>query len=383
MYQHFIPFFNPGVNYWASQARLLRWLTLLWLLIGLVVLFSASYPVANERFGNGLHYFTRQLIWAYLGLVLFHFVTSTPLKRLLKTTPYIVLGLSILVLLTNLIGTEIHGATRWIGIGPLLLQPSELIKPFLVLQSAIVFANWNRLRNSQRCFWLLIFGLTLGGILMQPNLGNAALISISLWLIAFMGMIRLKYLAWVALSGFGLATVSIGLREYQWERLISFLQTWKSVEAGSYQLTQSLIAIGSGGSWGTGWGLSQQKLFYLPIQYTDFIFAIFAEEFGFFGCIGLLLLIVSWGTMALLIAYQAQKIVNRLIVVGAVNFLVGQSLMNIGVATASLPTTGLPLPLISYGGNSLLASLILAALVIRVARENKEGNLVEFPGRSR
>jgi cell division protein FtsW len=163
----------------------------------------------------------------------------------------------------------------------------------------------------------------------------------------------------------------------------SFLHPWEQAAGDGYQLTQSLIAIGSGGTWGSGFGLSHQKLFYLPIQYTDFIFAVFAEEFGFAGCVVLLVLIMSWATVAVFIASQAQNRVHCLIAVGALNFMVGQGLINIAVATGFLPTTGLPFPLFSYGGNSVLASLFLAALVIRVARENKEGNVVEFPQSSR
>jgi cell division protein FtsW len=143
-----------------------------------------------------------------------------------------------------------------------------------------------------------------------------------------------------------------------------------------YQLVQSLLAIGSGGSWGEGLGLSQQKLFYLPFQDTDFIFAVFAEEFGFVGSILLLLLLVTYATFALLVAMKCRDRVKRLMAVGAMTVLVGQALLNIGVATGALPTTGLPLPLFSYGGSSSLASLILAGLLIRVARESNEAEIV-------
>ncbi len=381
MLKYLIPLYHPEVNQWTPQARLLRWLTLIWLLIGLVVLFSASYPVGEANFGDGLYYFKRQLIWAYLGLILFNFLTSTPIERFLKVSPYILLILSGFVIATTLVGKEVHGASRWIEIGPLLVQPSELIKPFLVLQSAIVFTAWKKITYGQRCFWLGIFGITIGAILTQPNLGNATLMGVSLWLIALIGMIRLKYLAITALGGLAFAAGSILSVDYQRQRVLSFLNPWRDPQESTYQLTQSLMAIGSGGTWGSGLGLSQQKLFYLPIQYTDFIFAVFAEEFGFVGCVSLLLLIMSWTTVALMVAHQAQKMVNRLIVVGAVSFLVGQAFINIGVATGALPTTGLPLPLISYGGNSVLASLLLAALVIRVARENTEGNVIPFPRR--
>jgi cell division protein FtsW len=145
-------------------------------------------------------------------------------------------------------------------------------------------------------------------------------------------------------------------------------------------LVQSLIAIGSGGLWGKGFGLSQQKLFYLPIQYTDFIFAIFAEEFGFIGCVLLLLMLMVYATLALLVAFNARNSVFRLVAIGAMILMVGQSLLNIGVATGALPTTGLPLPLISYGGNSMITSLFIAGLLIRVARESSEAEVLPFQG---
>lgn len=383
MFKYLFPFFVPEKEHWATSARILHWLTLLWLLIGLVVLFSASYPIASEDLGDGLYYVKRQGIWAYLGLILFNVINLTPLSRLLKIASPMVIILLGLIIATRFWGVEINGARRWIGVSSFLIQPSELIKPFLVLQGAILFSQWPRITIGKRVFWLLIFALILGAILFQPNLSNTALCGISLWLIALIGMIRWRDLGLVALSGLGLGLASIFSNEYQRQRITSFLNPWAQSGGDGYQLSQSLMAIGSGGTWGSGLGLSHQKLFYLPIQYTDFIFAVFAEEFGFVGCVMLLVLIMTWGTVAALIASQAQKTVHRLIAVGALIFIVGQALINIGVATGSLPTTGLPLPLFSYGGNSVLASLFLAALVIRVARENKEGNVVEFPQPSR
>jgi cell division protein FtsW len=380
--KYWIPFFNPEIASWGIQARLLRWLTFLWLLIGLVVLFSASYAIANDEYGNGLYYFQRQVIWTYLGLLLFKWVTRSPLSSILKITPYALFIFLALIFATQLF-EPVNGARRWIYLGPVSLQPSELIKPFLVLQSAIIFSRWSRLSNRWRVFWLGTFAIILGGILIQPNLSNTALCGMSLWLIALAGMIRWRYLAMVAGSGVGLALVSLSIQEYQRRRIISFLNPWEQEQGDAYQLVQSLLAIGSGGIWGTSLGLSQQKLFYLPYHYTDFIFAVFVEEFGFVGCVMLLTLITSFMTVGLIVAQQTQKTVHRLIAIGVVIFLVGQSLINIGVATGSLPTTGLPLPLFSYGGNSMLASLFLAGLLVRVAIENHQRNVVEFPKSSR
>jgi cell division protein FtsW len=156
------------------------------------------------------------------------------------------------------------------------------------------------------------------------------------------------------------------------------MDPWADPMGNGYQLVQSLYAVGSGGLTGTGYGMSQQKLFYLPIQYTDFIFSVFAEEFGFIGGIGLLFFLLLYATLGLRVAMRCRHRVKRLVAIGVVIVLIGQSLLNIGVATGALPTTGLPFPLFSYGGSSSLASLILAALIIRVARESNEADVVSL-----
>jgi cell division protein FtsW len=202
-----------------------------------------------------------------------------------------------------------------------------------------------------------------------------------LWLIALAAGLPYLYLAGAAGSGLMAAIVSVSLKTYQRRRLISFLNPWADPRQDGYQLIQSLLAIGSGGFWGTGFGLSHQKLFYLPIQYTDFIFSVFAEEFGFIGCFLLMLMLFAYGTLALRVAIKTKNRIHQLVAVGVMILMVGQSLLNIGVATGVLPTTGLPFPLFSYGGNSMLASLAAAALLIRVARENCGAEVLSLRGR--
>ncbi|MFN5971019.1 MAG: FtsW/RodA/SpoVE family cell cycle protein [Microcystis sp.] len=374
MWQYIIPIFDPDVKNWSAEARLLRWMTFLWLLVGLVVLFSASYALADSRFDNGLYYFIRQLIWLWIGLIGFNFLVRLPIENLLKIAPWmilLVLGLILITLIPGL-GANINGATRWIKIGPILLQPSELMKPFLVLQGAAVFGGWPRLNVNQRLTWIAIFGLILAGILLQPNLSTTALCGITLWLIALASGLPLSYMTSTALLGVTMAVVSVTFREYQRKRILSFLNPWQDPRGDGYQLVQSLLAIGSGGTTGSGYGLSQQKLFYLPFPDTDFIFAVFGEEFGFIGGILLLIMLFLYATLALIVAVKCRHRIKKLVAIGAMVILIGQSLLNIGVATGSLPTTGLPFPLFSYGGSSSLASLFLAALLIRVAREEND-----------
>ena len=374
MWQYIIPIFDPDVKNWSAEARLLRWMTFLWLLVGLVVLFSASYALADSRFDNGLYYFIRQLIWLWIGLIGFNFLVRLPIEKLLKIAPWmilLVLGLILMTLIPGL-GANINGATRWIKIGPILLQPSEFMKPFLVLQGAAVFGGWPRLNVNQRLTWIAIFGLILAGILLQPNLSTTALCGITLWLIALASGLPLSYMTSTALLGLTMAVVSVTFREYQRKRILSFLDPWQDPRGDGYQLVQSLLAIGSGGTTGSGYGLSQQKLFYLPFPDTDFIFAVFGEEFGFIGGILLLIMLFLYATLALIVAVKCRHRIKKLVAIGAMVILIGQSLLNIGVATGSLPTTGLPFPLFSYGGSSSLASLFLAALLIRVAREEND-----------
>ncbi|MCU0551231.1 MAG: FtsW/RodA/SpoVE family cell cycle protein [Leptolyngbya sp. Prado105] len=373
-WRHFIPFFDTTAMDWALTPRLLRWLTFVWLFVGLAVMFSASYPV-GDAIGDGLYYFKRQLIAVAIGMILFNLLVHAPLRYIQGISSFGFISLLGGILLTTVIGREVNGGQRWFEAGPFLIQPSELIKPFLVLQSARIFGQWERLAWRVRLTWIGLFGLMLIGILLQPNLSTTALCGMTLWLVALAAGLPYLYLSGTAVAGLFLAGLSISLRQYQRRRIMSFLNPWSDPLQDGYQLIQSLLAIGSGGFTGVGFGLSQQKLFYLPIQYTDFIFAVFAEEFGLIGCFVFLLMLVAYSTLALMVARQAKSAIHRLVAIGVMVIMVGQSLLNIGVATGALPTTGLPLPLFSYGGSSMLSSLVCAGLLIRVARESSEASV--------
>jgi len=373
-----IPIFDNSVTSWAVEARLLRWLTFIWLFFGLIVLYSASYPVADARHGDGLYYFKRQIIWVLASLIAFNFIVNLPLRKILRVSHWF-LGVFLLLIFVTLIpglGKKAFDAARWIAIGPIPIQPSELIKPFLVLQSARLFGQWEQLPWRVRLTWIGIFCLVLLGILAQPNLSTTALCGMTIWLIALAAGLPYKYLGGTAIGGVLLAVLSISIKEYQRKRVMSFLNPWADATGDGYQLVQSLLAVGSGQTWGVGYGFSQQKQFFLPIQDTDFIFAVFAEEFGFVGGIALLLMLAIFTTLGLIVALKAKNPIHRLVAIGVTIVMIGQSLLHIAVATGALPTTGLPLPMFSYGGNSMIASLIAAALLIRVARESNEAEVV-------
>lgn len=377
-----IPFLDPSTKDWAAEARWLQWLTLLWLAVGLVVLYSASHPIGDADYGDGLYYFKRQIFWVVIGLIGFSLIVHSPLRYILGMADWFLLLLLGLIMATYIpgAGATINGATRWLNLGPIPIQPSELIKPFLVLQSARIFGQWNRLRWSVRLLWLGTFAILLGSILLQPNLSTTALCGMTIWLIALAAGLSSFHLGMTALIGLLMATLSISFRSYQRRRILSFINPWADPTQDGYQLIQSLLAVGSGGTWGSGYGFSQQKLSFLPIADTDFIFAVFAEEFGFIGSVLLLLLLLVYATLGLFVAIKARRSIHRLVAIGTVILLVGQAFLNIGVAIGVLPTTGLPFPMFSYGGSSMIASLLCAGLLIRVARESNEAEVVQLRG---
>ncbi|MCS6782822.1 MAG: FtsW/RodA/SpoVE family cell cycle protein [Gloeomargarita sp. SKYBB_i_bin120] len=378
----FLPFADPEVASWSASARWLQRLTFLWLAVGLVVLFSASLPMSLADHGDGLYYIKRQVAWAVLGVLGYSAVLRMPLKWWWRIAGPGLLVCAVLMGLTLSHGTEVNEASRWLALGPLLLQPSELVKPFLILQSSRLFANWFYCPGPARLCWLGVFALLVGMTLLQPNLSMAGLMGMTLWVLALVAGLPWFYLGTTAVAGAALAGVSLMLRDYQRQRVVSFLNPWADPLGHGYQLVQSLLAVGSGGLWGMGLGMSQQKLFFLPIQHTDFIFAVFAEEFGLVGSLLLLMFLLVYGGWGLRVALLAEtQPALRLVALGATVLLVGQSLLNIGVATGVLPTTGLPLPFFSYGGNSLLASFLLAGLLVRVAREVDRGAVMPWPQR--
>ena len=354
---------------WPAEARLLLGMVALWCLLGLVVLGSASWWVAAREMGDPSYYLKRQAIWLVASWGLLYLGLRINLRRWLRlAAPALLIG-AVLVALTLVIGSTVNGASRWLVIGPVQIQPTELIKPFLVLQGAALFSHWKRIAADQKLIWLGVFAVVLGLILKQPNLSTAALCGLLLWLMALASGLPMVAMLGTAAAGAAVGVSSIAINEYQRIRVTSFLNPWTDAQGDGYQLVQSLLAIGSGGFWGEGFGLSTQKLQYLPIQSTDFIFAVFAEEFGYVGSVVLLLFLVLFGYVGLRVALSCRSNQQRLLAIGCTTLLVGQSILNIAVASGAMPTTGLPLPMISYGGNSLLSSLLTAGLLIRCSLE--------------
>lgn len=378
--QFLFPVYDPDAQNWGWEARLLRWMTLIWVAIGLLTLFSASYVEAVRTTGDGLYYFKRQIVWTLIGLGFFNAIVRIPLKYLLARSRLVLLAVLILLVLTLIpgLGTTVNGATRWIEVGIVPIQPSEPMKPCLILQAAFIFGRWNRISPRDRITWFALAGAILTAILLQPNLSTTLMCGIILWLMAIAAGLSWSLLGMTAVGGGTLAALSLALQDYQRRRILSFLDPWDVADGDGYQLVQSLLAVASGGLWGQGFGLSQQKLYALPIQYSDFIFAVFAEEFGFVGCSLAIVFLTIYGGLAWWVAAAAPRLSHQLVAIGALVALVGQASVNIGVVTGALPTTGLPLPMFSYGGSSMVSSLAIAALLVRVARENRQAEVLEF-----
>jgi len=355
---------------WPYEAKILIVIIGIWSILGICILGSSSWWVASREMGNWAYFLKKQIIWTIPGIGLFYFVLNTNIRNLLKFSRIIFYILFFLILLTNLTGITVNGSSRWLVLGNLRLQPSELIKPFLILEASNLFAHWNQVKNDKKLISIISIGLLILLILKQPNLSTASLTGILFWVMGLCGGVKLSSLCSFASLGFITGCISIFSNEYQKLRVTSFINPWKDQQESGFQLVQSLLAIGSGGLFGQGFGLSIQKLQYLPFMYTDFIFAIFAEEFGLLGCTLFLGFLAVFSYITVRIALKCRNNYTKLVSIGCGVLLIGQSLMHIAVATGSMPTTGLPLPFISYGGNSLIASFSIAGMLLRCSLES-------------
>ena len=241
---------------WPAEARLLVGLVALWSIVGLLILTSASWFVADREMGDAAYYLKRQSIWLLASWGLLWLAIRTSMRRWLHLAGTALLISMVLIAATLVIGSTVNGASRWLVLGPIQIQPTELVKPFVVLQGAVLFSHWRRIGNDQKLLWLAIFGAVILLILKQPNLSTAALLGLLLWLMALAGGLSLPLLLGAAGAGALLGTASIMINDYQRLRVTSFLNPWRDAQGDGYQLVQSLLAIGSGGVLGEGFGLS-------------------------------------------------------------------------------------------------------------------------------
>lgn len=344
--------------------------------IGLVFVYSASIPYATQKLSDGSFFLRRQELYLLIAAAAFYAASQTPLRFWRRAAlPGILLGIGLLVLvLIPGIGREVNGSLRWIAVGGLRLQPSELVKIAFVLYLALLLT-----RRDQRSvvpllgpLVVLLFITLL--LLAEPDLGAATVLAMTaagMLFLAGLPMWQFLLLNSALLSSVALLTI---FSPYRLARLTGFVDPWADPLASGFQLTQSLMAFGRGGWDGVGLGQSVQKLFYLPEAHTDFLLAVIAEELGL---IAVLLLLASYIWLmfrAFAIAAQARLADGQFgcLVAYGVGLLIGlQGLINMGVNMGVLPTKGLTLPLLSYGGSSLLFSAIALGLLLRIDHENR------------
>lgn len=350
--------------------------------LGLLMVTSSSIVISDRAFGYPFYYLIRQAIYLSVGLVIAGFVARIPLAFWERISGYLLL-LSFILLIVVLIpgiGREINGSQRWIIFGPFSLQVSELSKFTIVIYLAsYLVRKQDEVKNKIRGFvkpLVLLAGFSLL-LLQEPDFGATTVIvatALGMLFIAGVGLWQFMILLFIAMASLGVLAISV---PYRLLRLTTFLHPWSNPFDTGYQLTQSLIAFGRGGIFGSGLGHSVQKLFYLPEAHTDFLFAVLGEELGL---IGQLVVIVLFGILvgrALVLGYRAQR--NGHEYSGYVGWGLGlslglQAMINIGVNLGILPTKGLTLPLMSYGGTSLWINCLVLGILLRLGYESRYKN---------
>ncbi|MDQ6961442.1 MAG: putative lipid II flippase FtsW [Mariprofundaceae bacterium] len=339
--------------------------------LSMVMISSASMTMAEHWKQDAFYFVKNWLIYMPAGLLLMYVISRIEVSWWQAATMPLLLCVFTLMVSVLVFGTKINHAQRWLSFFSLSFQPVEILKPIIILYTAHYISSFpERLQNfSHGLAPMLVVTLSsLFLLLLQPDFGNAALIisvCLAMW---FVGGIPLRHLLMFLATIIPIGLVILVSESYRVKRLMSFLDPWADAQNSGYQLVQSLLAYGSGGVYGKGLGQGIQKLFYLPEPYTDFIAAVLAEELGLIGSLSLvaLFMIIFWRSMV--IVYQTPDVFSRLLVLGSCLLLVASFMINLGTTMGLLPTKGMPLPIISYGGSALLGSYILLGFIFSVQR---------------
>ena len=359
----------------ADKKLLLAMLSLM--SIGLIMVASASMSYAEHSYGNAFYFVQRHLIYLLLASLSFVAAYMAPTHFWYRHGISLLFGVVVLLVLVLMpgIGREVNGSRRWINLGLFSLQVSELAKLAIVIfmagylqrQQHLLREKWQALALP-----LGIAGLLAGLLIIQPDFGSVVVLIGTVMGMLFIAGVKLwQFLLLGAIGGCGLASLAV-LSPYRMQRLVTFLDPWADQYDSGYQLTQSLIAFGRGEWFGVGLGKSVQKMFYLPEAHTDFVFAIFAEEFGLLGVlvvVGLFVLLVARMIRLSRMAIRQQDWFTGYCCFGFSILIAGQAFINIGVTSGLLPTKGLTLPFISYGGSSLLVCSAMMGIVFRISGE--------------
>lgn len=360
----------------ALYDRQLVWISLGLMLTGLVMVTSASFPISSRLTDQPFHFMFRHAIFLVLALMASSVILQVPMKRWLQYSTWLLLisiGLLVVVLVA---GKSVNGASRWIPLGLFNLQPAEVAKLSLfIFMSGYLVRKSEEVRSS---FFggfikpIIVFATLASLLLLQPDLGTVVVMLVTLFGMLFIAGAKLtQFLALMVVGLMSVATL-IYIEPYRMRRVTSFLDPWEDPFGSGYQLTQSLMAFGRGEWFGQGLGNSIQKLEYLPEAHTDFVFAVLAEELGFVGVVLVLLLIFSLVLKAIYIgrkAFDNQQLFGGYLAFGIGIWFAFQTLVNVGAAAGMVPTKGLTLPLISYGGSSLIVMAVAVSILLRIDHE--------------
>ncbi len=360
----------------AKRVSVDRWMftvTTILVFIGLVMIFSASAVMAKERFGSAYEFLLKQLIWAAAGLAAMVVAMKVDYKRL--RSPAVVfsfLGVTTLLLISVFFLDRAHGTHRWFHLGLISLQPSELAKPALILFLAWFLENKNNAMDDWRNTLIPAATPTLAFlalIVLQPDLGTAIACASITACVLFVAGIRLRYFGYAVAASLLPLYFLIFHVSYRKDRILAFWNPYADPKGFGFHIIQSLIAVGTGGVTGLGLMEGKQKLFYLPEPHTDFIFAVTAEELGLVGALTVVILfaIFLWrGTRA---ALRMQDNFGRFLAVGITSMIVLQAFINISVVLGMMPTKGIPLPFVSYGGSSLFVTLMCVGVLLNITKQ--------------
>ncbi len=345
--------------------------------VGVVMVYSASAILATDRFHDPYFFLKKQLFWAVLGFGCL-WAAMTANYRILERImlPLLVVSLVLLVLvLVPPFSQEINGTRRWFRWGPVSFQPAELAKFSLVVYLAQFLT---RRREVVESFWLgllpplLVAGSMAGLVLLQPDLGSSLTLVVLVFCLLFLAGGRVRQMALVAVSALPLVAVAIYMAPYRLKRIMTFLDPWADPRGSGFQIIQSYLALGSGGLFGRGLGESKQKLFYLPEPHTDFIFAVLGEELGLLGTVSVIGLFGLLIWRGIRIGLGAPDPFGAFLALGLTALVACQTLVNLGVVTGVLPTKGLPLPFISFGGSSLIMAMVATGVLLNISQHARD-----------
>ncbi|MBE0477287.1 MAG: putative lipid II flippase FtsW [Coriobacteriia bacterium] len=344
--------------------------------LGLVMIWSASSAADFVRLGDSAYHVKRQAASAAAGLVLMLVLERIDFHRLQRYS-WVLWGASAAGLLAVLVsGIGKWGSTRWAVVGGLTIQPSEYAKAAVVMVTASLLTAWcaGRLADKDLFGRLALAVVPVVVLIMaQPDLGTTIALVAAVYLVLLLGGLRKRYLAAMGALGASLCTLAVFTNAERAARFVAFLDPWADPRGDGYQTIQAFLAFGSGGPTGVGLGMSDQKFFYLPAAHTDFILAIIGEELGLFGSLGVVGAFGVFAYAGFRIAMGTRDRFGRLLAGGLTAMIVAQAVMNMAAVTALMPVTGIPLPLVSYGGSSLTFTLLCVGVVLSVARRGCAG----------